>query len=447
MNVLPNSGVLWLGEQAIPGSADFVDHLAANGKRIIVLTNNATKSRAVYAKKLASMGYGRCINEVGNWQPKIDKYLPILLPFQHNIVNPAAVVADLIHRSGLAQQDKKVYLIGGQGVKDELALLGIDYFGAGFDPVDEQPAAKGQAFLYDIQLEEEPEKVGAVVVGYEKYFNYLKLMKAANYLQVGARGIPSPIKLPQMKTFSSFPERRLPVPGHQRGRDLPGPQPRHRHPRRRAAGGRRPRGRLRPRAPGSRQAEHPGLRLHLPPVEDQPAAHADGRRQAEHGRQVRPGPWAAGDAGAERLPFGRFPLVGKPKLNLFIYANSGGRHFGSPGAGPSRPGARLLRRLPWRPGAAFRRPAAAEAVRRADGGQGEEQSGRQAIAEDRLCAGMKAQAAAAAAVVLVHVVGEDRRAFREASAGNSLSPIHQFSSPFAIHHPHCQHIFVIGSSL
>nr|CAD2136954.1 unnamed protein product [Meloidogyne enterolobii] len=157
-------GVLWLGENAIPGSSSFIEHVAELGKRIIVLTNNATKSRAVYAKKLAGLGYGRYINE-------------------HNIVNPAAVVADLIHRSDLARQDKKVYLIGSQGVKDELKLLNIEYFGDGIDPVDAQPASKGQAFLYELELEEHPENVGAVVVGYEKYFNYLKLMKAANYLQ------------------------------------------------------------------------------------------------------------------------------------------------------------------------------------------------------------------------------------------------------------------------
>uniref|UniRef100_A0A914NU35 Uncharacterized protein n=1 Tax=Meloidogyne incognita TaxID=6306 RepID=A0A914NU35_MELIC len=158
-------GVLWLGENAIPGSSSFIEHVAELGKRIIVLTNNATKSRAVYAKKLAGLGYGRYINE-------------------HNIVNPAAVVADLIHRSDLARHDKKVYLIGSQGVKDELKLLNIEYFGDGIDPVDAQPASKGQAFLYELELEEHPENVGAVVVGYEKYFNYLKLMKAANYLQV-----------------------------------------------------------------------------------------------------------------------------------------------------------------------------------------------------------------------------------------------------------------------
>ena len=63
-------GVLWLGENAIPGSSSFIEHVAELGKRIIVLTNNATKSRAVYAKKLAGLGYGRYINEVETFKIK-----------------------------------------------------------------------------------------------------------------------------------------------------------------------------------------------------------------------------------------------------------------------------------------------------------------------------------------------------------------------------------------
>ncbi|KAH7696777.1 Protein F44E7.2 [Aphelenchoides avenae] len=158
-------GVLWLGEDKISGSPEFVDYLLGLGKQVIVLTNNATKSRAVYAKKLTKLGYNERINK-------------------NSIVNPAAVVADTLHRAGLGEQQKKVYLIGSQGVKDELTDVGIEFFGDGPDPVDRQASARtGAAFLYDIDLEEEVEQVGAVVVGYEKYFNYLKLMKAANYLQ------------------------------------------------------------------------------------------------------------------------------------------------------------------------------------------------------------------------------------------------------------------------
>ncbi|KAI6170375.1 hypothetical protein M3Y97_01160800 [Aphelenchoides bicaudatus] len=158
-------GVLWLGENAIPGSAQFVEMLLKAGKQVIFLTNNATKSREVYAKKLVKLGYNEKIRK-------------------DHIVNPAAVVADTIKNSGIKEQNKKVYLIGSQGVKDELSDLGIEHFGGDVpDPVENQEAAKGASFLYDIELEEDVEQVGAVVVGYEKHFNYIKLMKAANYLQ------------------------------------------------------------------------------------------------------------------------------------------------------------------------------------------------------------------------------------------------------------------------
>uniref|UniRef100_A0A1I8AGJ5 Phosphoglycolate phosphatase n=1 Tax=Steinernema glaseri TaxID=37863 RepID=A0A1I8AGJ5_9BILA len=155
-------GVLWLGESVMPGSPGLVDLLLRKNKRVIVLTNNATKSRAVYAQKLWKLGYNK----------KIGK---------ESIVNPAAVVADTLKRSGLGS-DKKVYLIGTQGIKDELDDFGIQYFGDGPDPVENHHDGS-TAFIYGIELEEEHEDVGAVVVGYERHFNYVKLMKAANYLQ------------------------------------------------------------------------------------------------------------------------------------------------------------------------------------------------------------------------------------------------------------------------
>jgi len=114
-----------------------------------VLTNNATKSRAVYASKLHRLGYSP------------------LLSAQH-IVNPSAVTADLLQRAGLAESGKKVYLMGEKGLRDELDRLDIEHFGAGPDPVEAQPAAKSQAFLYDLELDVPKDEVGAVVIGYEK---------------------------------------------------------------------------------------------------------------------------------------------------------------------------------------------------------------------------------------------------------------------------------------
>jgi len=155
-------GVLWLGEEAMPGSPQFINYILRHNKRVIVLTNNATKSRSVYARKLARLGYDIALGK-------------------KSIVNPAAVVADTLFRAGLAESNKKVYLIGCQGVKDELDDLGIECFGHGPDSVENQPDKN--VFLYDLKLDEHPDNVGAVVVGYEKHFNYIKLMKAANYLQ------------------------------------------------------------------------------------------------------------------------------------------------------------------------------------------------------------------------------------------------------------------------
>lgn len=135
-------------------------------KEVIFLTNNATKSREVCATKLKKLGYSEKINKC-------------------QIVNPAAVVADILNRSDISVQQKKVYLIGSKGVKDELDHCNIEYFGGDSpDPIENQKSAKDATFLYDIILEEEIENVGAVIVGYEKHFNYVKLMKAANYLQV-----------------------------------------------------------------------------------------------------------------------------------------------------------------------------------------------------------------------------------------------------------------------
>ncbi|GMR56610.1 hypothetical protein PMAYCL1PPCAC_26805, partial [Pristionchus mayeri] len=154
-------GVLWLGDAALPGSARTVELLLSLKKRVIVLTNNATKSRANYAKKLAKLGF----------PPELNK---------DSLVNPAAVVAEVLSLAGIKNSGKKVYLIGAQGVRDEMDEVGIDYFGFGPEPEDN---SDGSAFMFDIDLEIPVDEVGAVVVGYEKHFDYHKLMKAANYLQ------------------------------------------------------------------------------------------------------------------------------------------------------------------------------------------------------------------------------------------------------------------------
>ncbi|KAI6186715.1 Phosphoglycolate/pyridoxal phosphate phosphatase family protein [Aphelenchoides besseyi] len=154
-------GVLWLGQNKIEGSPQFIDMLLDAGKQVILLTNNATCSRATYGKKLAKLGYSDRLGK-------------------HSLVNPSAVTADVLYRKGMHKTGKKVYVIGEQGVKDELDEVGVPHFS--HDTSDKQKP-NGGAFLLSLDLDEEVEQVGAVVVGYQFDFNYLSLMKACNYLQ------------------------------------------------------------------------------------------------------------------------------------------------------------------------------------------------------------------------------------------------------------------------
>ena len=57
-------GVLWLGQQPIPGAAKSVSALKKAGKRIRYLTNNTTVHRETYQQRLSGMGIEATIEEV-----------------------------------------------------------------------------------------------------------------------------------------------------------------------------------------------------------------------------------------------------------------------------------------------------------------------------------------------------------------------------------------------
>ena len=51
-------GVLWTGSHAIDGSPQVVQALRQLGKKVIYVTNNSTKSRNGYLKKVTELGFG-----------------------------------------------------------------------------------------------------------------------------------------------------------------------------------------------------------------------------------------------------------------------------------------------------------------------------------------------------------------------------------------------------
>ncbi|KAL0179681.1 hypothetical protein M9458_025123, partial [Cirrhinus mrigala] len=57
-------GVIWRGDQAIPGAPEVINSLKKNGKRVFFVTNNSTKTRQMYADKLGKLGFDATADEV-----------------------------------------------------------------------------------------------------------------------------------------------------------------------------------------------------------------------------------------------------------------------------------------------------------------------------------------------------------------------------------------------
>ncbi|CAJ0565038.1 unnamed protein product, partial [Mesorhabditis spiculigera] len=148
-------GVLWRGSNTVPGSVEFIEDLRKKGKQVYVITNNSTKTRPQYQKKLMGMGFN--------------------FPENH-IISPGITLPSYLKDNGY--EGKKIYLIGTPSLRDSLEdIAGVKCIGLGPDHFDELTDGD---FLFDVRNEE---NVAAVVIGFDGHFSYPKLMRAANYLK------------------------------------------------------------------------------------------------------------------------------------------------------------------------------------------------------------------------------------------------------------------------
>lgn len=139
-------GVIWKGDKLIEGVPQTLDMLRSRGKRLVFVTNNSTKSRKQYGKKFESLG----------------------LDVSEEEIFASSFAAAAYLKSIDFPKDKKVYVIGEEGILKELELAGFQYLGG---PEDGQKKIE----LKPGYLMEHDENVGAVVVGFDRYFNYYKV--------------------------------------------------------------------------------------------------------------------------------------------------------------------------------------------------------------------------------------------------------------------------------
>lgn len=131
-------GTLIRGEEAIPGAVEFVQELVANGKRIVYLTNNATRTREAVAKLLMGLGF----------------------PADPELVLTSSMAAASLLVQAIGP-GKKVYVVGESGLQLPLEA-------AGFHVVSE-----------DISVD-------AVVMGLDRQVTYRKLELAVRRIYEGA---------------------------------------------------------------------------------------------------------------------------------------------------------------------------------------------------------------------------------------------------------------------
>lgn len=80
------SGVLWIDNNAIPGSADTMNYFRKLGKKIFYVTNNSTKIRSDFAAKAQQLGFIASQVTILNTYFAVS-YISILINFKYLPMN------------------------------------------------------------------------------------------------------------------------------------------------------------------------------------------------------------------------------------------------------------------------------------------------------------------------------------------------------------------------
>ncbi|KAI1213269.1 4-nitrophenylphosphatase [Annulohypoxylon truncatum] len=179
--LLDCDGVLWSGDHLFEGIVETLEFLRSKGKRIVFVTNNSTKSRPDYQKKLTALGIPSDVEEIFASAYSSAIYISRILK--------------------LSAPKNKVFVIGESGIESELRTEGVPFIG-GTDP----------ALRRDITPEDfngladgsllDPD-VGIVLAGLDFHINYLKLAMGFQYIRRGAKFLATNLDstLPMNHTF------------------------------------------------------------------------------------------------------------------------------------------------------------------------------------------------------------------------------------------------------
>jgi phosphoglycolate/pyridoxal phosphate phosphatase family enzyme len=147
-------GVIYRGNEPVPGAVQLVAALRSHGSLIRFATNNSMATRATYARRLTGMGIDVEIDEI--------------------VTSTSATIDHL--RTHLPDV-RKILAVGAAGMLEELRAAGFEATAAG-DAVDQDYDGGPLPAQYD-----------AVVAGLDPGFGYRRLAAASSALRAGSRFI------------------------------------------------------------------------------------------------------------------------------------------------------------------------------------------------------------------------------------------------------------------
>ena len=150
---------------------------------MVFVTNNSTKSRADYQKKLTSMGIPSSVDEIFA-----------------SAYSSAIYIARILK---LPPPKNKVFVLGESGIETELKSEGIEFIG-GADPAYRRDiTAEDYKGIADGSLLDD--NVGIVLAGLDFHVNYLKLSHAYHYLARGAKFLATNLDSTLPNNHAFFP--------------------------------------------------------------------------------------------------------------------------------------------------------------------------------------------------------------------------------------------------
>jgi phosphoglycolate phosphatase len=148
-------GVLWLHDHLYEGSNITINKFVELGKKVYLLTNNNQITSKGMAEKCEKFGFNLGLD---------------------SMIAAAPATARYMKEIGF---EKKVYVIGGKVLHEELNAIGIKTIGEGAECMTHDSLTNQVKY----ELSQMDKEVGAVICSFDPHFSFPKIFKAINYLR------------------------------------------------------------------------------------------------------------------------------------------------------------------------------------------------------------------------------------------------------------------------